>query len=88
MNPLEDKVNTSLLRRLQYNRLFHMILLALAVVTCYFGLWNAYFVSEDDFYLTGQIWHRDTLGEAAAGLGNGVRFLNYSMIWVKTRLFD
>ena len=32
--------------------------------------------------------HRDTFVEAIKGLGNGVRFLNYAMVWTKARLFD
>ena len=70
------------------NRRLHILILILAVFVYYFGLWNAYFYSHDDFLWTGKMRHRDTLTAALSGLENGVRFLNFAMIWVKTQLFD
>ena len=73
---------------LRDNSLVQVLILSLSILICYYGLWNAYFASEDDFNWTGLMRHRHTLAEAAQGLGNGVRFLNYAMVWIKTRLFD
>lgn len=74
------------IRRLQDHSLAQVLALGLAILICYYGLWNAYFASEDDFWWAGLMRHR-TLGEALQGLGNGVRFLHFVLIWVKARLY-
>lgn len=81
-------MNPKSCKRLRDNSLVQVLALSLSILICYYGLWNAYFASKDDFWWTGLMRHRNTIGEAALGLGNGARFLNCAMIWVKTRLFD
>ena len=67
---------------------FHVFILCVGILIAYFGTWNGYFLTVDDYLLTGLTKQRATLGEAAMGLENGVRYLTFAMIWVKTRLFD
>src|SRR3990172_6807553 len=74
------------LERLWQSSLVHILALSLAVLIYYYGLWNAYFASTDDFGWIGSMRHRP-FSEAIQGLGNGVRFLLYAMIWVKVRLY-
>lgn len=81
-------MNSKLYRHVIDNSLFHVLALTLAILICYYGLWNSYFWGVDDFLWTGLMRHRATLSEAIQGLGNGVRFLNYAMVWTKTQLFD
>jgi hypothetical protein len=81
-------MSPKLYKRLRDNSLVQVLALSLSILICYYGLWNAYFASKDDFRWIGLIRRRNTIGEAILGLGNGARFLNCAMIWVKTRLFD
>lgn len=76
------------LKRLSHNSYLQVLTLALSILICYYGLWNAYFATLDDFLWTGLMRHRATFVEALQGLGNGVRFLNYAMVWTKTKFFD
>ena len=75
-------------QNLTSNGLLHTLVIAASVLVTYFGLWNAFFYTHDDFLWTGIMRHRETIGEAMQGLGNGVRFLNFGMIWTKIQLFD
>lgn len=68
-------------------RRFHILILVALILIGYFGIWNAYFRTHDDFEITGRILNNETVLEAAAGIGNKVAYLNFSMIWVKTRFF-
>jgi hypothetical protein len=69
------------------NRIAHLLIITLAIWLACFDIWSAYFSTGDDFILTGLMIHRQSLGEALQGLGNGVRFLNFGMIWIKTQLY-
>jgi hypothetical protein len=75
------------IERLRQSSLVQILALILVILTYYYGLWNAYFASTDDFGWLGSMRHR-SFGEAIQGLANGVRFLHYAMIWVKVRLYD
>lgn len=72
--------------RLRRNSLIQALALSLAIVIFYYGLWNAYFATADDFWWTGMMRHRP-FSQAFQGIGNGVRFLHFAIIWVKARLF-
>lgn len=72
--------------RLRNNSLFQALVLSLAILVCYYGLWNAYFATLDDFGWTGLMRHR-SLSEALQGLGANVRYFNFALIWVKARFF-
>lgn len=70
-----------------HDRRLHVLILALSILIGYFGTWDAYFRTHDDFEITGRILNNETILEAASGIGNKVAYLNFSMIWVKTRFF-
>lgn len=65
-----------------------MLILAAAVFIFYFDLWNAYFATLDDFWWLGHMRYRETIIDAARGMGEAVRYLNFVAIWLKARLFD
>lgn len=79
---------STLLKSVKEHYLFHIIIICLAIVICYFGAWNAYFFTGDDYEITGWVKSQPTIFDAIRGYGNGVRFLNYAMIWSKTQIFD
>ncbi|MBL8058819.1 MAG: hypothetical protein JNK29_19090, partial [Anaerolineales bacterium] len=62
------------------------LLLGLAVLAAYFGLWNAYF-TQDDFWMLGWVRHRSGLLDAMlAQLGYGVRFLLDANLWLRVQV--
>lgn len=74
-------------KQLKNNTLVHIAILCLTLFVCYYGLWNAYFATGDDFGITAWVMDQPTIVEAIQGYGNGVRFLNYAQIWIRTRFF-
>lgn len=67
--------------------LTHLLLLAAVVLLAYWGMWQAYFATLDDFGITGWVRSRANLWVAIQGYGSGVRFLNYLPIWFKSQWF-
>ncbi len=66
----------------------HGLALATAVFIAYFGLWSAYFTS-DDFWMLGWVRHRPDLGEGLfAQFGYSLRPLLDLNLWLRVRLFD
>ncbi len=66
----------------------HALMLGLAIFVCYFGLWNAYFIT-DDYWMLGWVRHHTSLGDAIlAEFGYGIRFLLDAVLWVRVQLFD
>lgn len=65
----------------------HLCILTLVVLVTYWGMWNAYFATLDDFGITGWVRSRANLWVALQGYGSGVRFLNYAPIWFKSQWF-
>jgi hypothetical protein len=66
----------------------HVLVLGLAIFVCYFGLWNAYFIT-DDYWMLGWVRHHTSLGDAIlAQFGYGVRFLLDAVLWTRVQLFD
>lgn len=66
----------------------HGFALATAVFIAYFGLWRAYFTS-DDFWMLGWVRHRPDLGDALfAQFGYSLRLLLDLNLWLRVRLFD
>ncbi|MEZ4617983.1 MAG: hypothetical protein R2867_21075 [Caldilineaceae bacterium] len=61
--------------------------LMLAVIACYYGIWHAYFATRDDFNILGWIMRQPTLWDAVQGYGNGVRYLLFGIVWIRTQLF-
>jgi hypothetical protein len=80
-------MNSITFNQLKNSALVHVAILCLALVTCYYGLWNAYFASGDDFGITAWVMHQPTIVDAIQGYGNGVRFLNFGQIWIRTQFF-
>jgi hypothetical protein len=62
--------------------------ISLSIFLAYYGLWNAYFFS-DDFWMLGWVRHQPGLGDAIwAEFGYGVRFLLDAVNWTRVKLFD
>jgi len=61
--------------------------LTLTILLCYYGIWHGYFATRDDFNILGWIMRQPTLWDAVQGYGNGVRFLLFGVIWIRTQLF-
>lgn len=77
-----------LARQIGDSTLIHSLALSLAVVVCYFGLWNAYFTT-DDFWMLGWVRHHTDLSSAIlAQFGYGVRFLLDAVLWTRVQTFD
>lgn len=64
-----------------------LTILAVAILICYYGIWQAYFATRDDFNILGWILRQPTLWEAIQGYGNGVRFLLFGIVWLRTQWF-
>ncbi len=64
-----------------------LVILAAAILICYYGIWQAYFATRDDFNILGWIMRQPTLWEAIQGYGNGVRFLLFGIVWIRTQWF-
>ncbi len=62
-------------------------ILTLAVIVSYYGIWQAYFATRDDFNILGWIMRQPTLWDAMQGYGNGVRFLLFGVVWIRTQWF-
>lgn len=78
----------SSLKQLASQAWLHALALGAAVVVCYFGLWNAYFTT-DDFWMLGWVRHKASFAEAIwAQFGYSLRVLLDAMLYVRVRLFD
>ena len=76
------------IKHLKVNPIIHLGLISLATVACYWGVWNAYFIS-DDYWMFGLVRHIPRLSEAIwAESGYGIRPLLDLSMWVRVRLFD
>lgn len=65
----------------------HMLLLALSILVCFYGLWNAYFWA-DDYWMLGAVRHAHSFSEViVAELGYGIRLVLDSILWLRTQLF-
>lgn len=81
-------MNLPYIKQAKDNPLLHTLVLSTLIVAGYYGLWNAYFTS-DDFWMLGWVRFRETLKDAIwAEFGYGVRFLLDASLWVRVRLFD
>jgi hypothetical protein len=81
-------MSTAAKNSLKQNPIFHIILLTASVLISYFGVWNAYFVSDDDFSILGWVKKQPSFLDAIQGYGRGVQYLNYGILWIQTSLFD
>lgn len=69
-------------------RLRYPALVCMAILGCYYGLWNAYFTS-DDFWMLGWVRHQPTLGDAIwTEFGYSVRILLDALLWIRVRWFE
>lgn len=81
-------MNSWFVKQIKNNFIAHALLVSAAIVICYYGLWNAYFIT-DDYWMLGWVRHRSTFAEAIlAQSGYGVRFLLDALLWARVRLFD
>jgi hypothetical protein len=70
------------------SRLLYPAVLIVAILGCYYGLWNAYF-SSDDFWMLGWVRHQPSLSAAIwAEFGYSIRILLDGLLWMRVRVFD
>ena len=70
------------------NRIVHFLIIGLLTVLTYFGLWNAYFTS-DDYWMLGWVRELPLLQDAIwAQFGYGLRFFLDLSMWIRVQLFD
>jgi len=66
----------------------HLLLIGFAVLVTYFGIWRAYFWT-DDFWMLGWVRHQPSLADAVwAQFGYAVRFLLDAHLWLRMYLFE
>jgi hypothetical protein len=69
------------------NAWVHMGILSMAVIACYFGLWNAYFWL-DDYWMLGWVRFHETWNDAIwAEFGYSWRLLLDFILWTRVKLF-
>lgn len=81
-------MNSWFVKRFRDSSLLHAFALSFFILTCYYGLWNAYFCF-DDFWMLGKVRHLASLSDAIwAEFGYSVRLLYDAILWAQVRLFD
>ena len=81
-------MNNRMVQQLKNSFLVHALLITVSILVCYYGLWRAYFMS-DDYWMLGWVRFQPSLVEAIqAQFGYGVRFLLDAVLWTRVRLFD
>jgi hypothetical protein len=83
----EAHVSKRTLSLLLERPLVPLSILTMTVILCYYGLWQAYFATRDDFNILGWVMRQPSLWDAMQGYGNGVRYLLFGILWIRTELF-
>lgn len=65
----------------------HFAILAGVIGLSYFGVWRAYFATLDDLASAGWLHQRATWWDSVQEYADGVHFLNYLVMRLKTELF-
>ena len=66
----------------------HLFAICALIVIAYYGIWNAYFWS-DDFWVLGAVRHKDTLfGAFFSSNGYAFRPILNLVLWIRVRWFD
>lgn len=81
-------MNSWFVKHTKNNFFLHTAVIAFAILAAYYGLWRAYFFS-DDYWMLGWVRHEPSLAHAiTAQFGYGVRFLLDALLYTRVKLYD
>ncbi len=81
-------MNSWLVRGIKHNFFVHAFVIGAAILVGYYGLWRAYFFS-DDYWMLGWVRHEPSFAHAIlAQFGYGVRFLLDALLYTRVKLYD